>query len=160
VHFQCGQLFLKALQFGPAAEAFAAAAALKPGGRFVAEMGGQGNVETITEALFASLAARGADPMKAYPWYFPAPEAYQAKLEAAGFAVESIALIPRPTPLPGEIGGWLETFAEAFLKQVPAAEGPALIAEVAERLRPSLCDAEGQWSADYVRLRFLARLAG
>ncbi len=136
------------------------AAALKPGGRFVAEMGGQGNVETITRALFASLQARGADPVKACPWYFPAPEAYQAKLEAAGFAVGSIALIPRPTPLPGEIGGWLETFAEAFLKQVPADDGPALIAEVAERLRPSLCDSEGQWSADYVRLRFVARLAG
>ncbi|WP_420347260.1 class I SAM-dependent methyltransferase [Pelagibius sp.] len=136
------------------------AAALKPGGRLVAEMGGQGNVETIVNALFAALEARGIDPRGAFPWYFPAPQAYQSKLEAAGFAVESIALIPRPTPLPGEIGGWLETFAESFLKQVPAGERPVLIAEVAERLRPTLCDSQGRWSADYVRLRFVARLAG
>ncbi|NIA68766.1 methyltransferase domain-containing protein [Pelagibius litoralis] len=135
------------------------ARALKPGGRFVAEMGGAGNVAMITAALFAALEARGLDPNGAYPWYFPTPEAYQAKLEAVGFAVDSIALIPRPTPLPGAIGGWLETFAESFLKQVPAGEQRGLIDEVAERLRPDLCDAEGNWSADYVRLRFMARLA-
>lgn len=132
--------------------------ALKPGGRFVAEMGGAGNVGTITAALFAALEERGLDARSAYPWYFPAPDAYQAKLESVGFVVDSIALIPRPTPLPGAIGGWLETFAEAFLKLVPVAERPGLIDDVAERLRPKLCDAQGDWSADYVRLRFVARL--
>ena len=71
-----------------------------------------------------------------------------------------MALIPRPTPLPGEIGGWLETFAGSFLKQVPAAERTVLIEEVSSRLRPALCDDHGRWSADYVRLRFAARLAG
>lgn len=136
------------------------ARALRPGGRFIAEMGGAGNVGIITAALFAALEARGLDPQAAYPWYFPTPEAYQAKLEAAGFVADTIALIPRPTPLPGEMGGWLETFAESFLKQVPAAERAKLIEEVVERLRPSLCDDQGQWSADYVRLRFSARLAG
>ena len=52
---------------------------------------------------------------------------------------------------------WLETFAESFLKRVPAAEEPQLLAEVSESLRPELCDAEGRWSADYVRLRFAAK---
>ncbi len=134
------------------------ARALKPGGRFVAEMGGHGNVATILDALIAALEARGLEARSANPWYFPTPEAYQAKLEAAGFSVDSIALIPRPTPLPGAIGGWLETFAEAFLKQVPPAGRDDLIDEVGERLRPVLCDDKGGWSADYVRLRFAARL--
>lgn len=144
---------------GPDAVLQGVARALKPGGRFVGEMGGAGNVSIITAALFAVLEARGLDPLKAYPWYFPTPEAYQAKLEAAGFVIDEIALIPRPTPLPGEIDGWLETFAESFLKQVPPAERPALIAEVADLLRPRLCDDQGRWSADYVRLRFVAHLA-
>lgn len=135
------------------------AKALKPGGRFVAEMGGHGNVGAILDALWAALEARGLDGRRINPWYFPTPDAYQAKLEAAGFSVDSIALIPRPTPLPGAIGGWLETFAEAFLKQVPPAERDDLIDAVAERLRPRLCDSEGNWTADYVRLRFAARLA-
>lgn len=136
------------------------AKALKPGGRFVAEMGGHGNVGAILDALWAALEARGLDGRRINPWYFPTPDAYQAKLEAAGFSVDSIALIPRPTPLPGAIGGWLETFAEAFLKQVPPADRDDLIDAVAERLRPQLCDSDGNWTADYVRLRFAARLAG
>jgi trans-aconitate methyltransferase len=135
------------------------ARALKPGGRFVGEMGGAGNVALIAGAVTAALDARGLDARAANPWYFPTPREYTARLEAAGFAVQSIQLIPRPTPLPGEIGGWLETFCESFLKRVPEAEQPALIAEVAEALRPDLCDAEGNWMADYVRLRFVARLA-
>ena len=132
--------------------------ALKPGGRFVGEMGGAGNVATIAQAVGAALEARGIDSRAANPWYFPSPQDYAARLEAAGFEVLSIELIPRPTPLPGEIAGWLETFCESFIKQVPQAEQPAFLAEVTEALRPALCDGEGRWSADYVRLRFVARL--
>jgi hypothetical protein len=71
--------------------------------------------------------------------------------------VKYIALIPRPTPLPGDVTGWLETFAESFTSTLPAAERAAYIAEVREALRGELCDAEGKWTADYVRLRFAAR---
>ena len=53
--------------------------------------------------------------------------------------------------------GWLATFAEVFVTRLPAAERPAYVDEVVAALRPDLCDAEGQWSADYVRLRFAAR---
>ncbi|MGF1630065.1 MAG: class I SAM-dependent methyltransferase [Kiloniellaceae bacterium] len=134
------------------------ARALRPGGRFVGEMGGAGNVAVIALAVSAALEARGIDSRAANPWYFPTPQEYCARLEAAGFEVLSIELIPRPTPLPGEIAGWLETFCESFIKQVPQAEQPAFLAEVTEALRPSLCDAEGRWTADYVRLRFVARL--
>jgi SAM-dependent methyltransferase len=130
--------------------------ALRPGGRFVAECGGAGNVHAILEALVAALDRRGLDGRAAVPWYFPAPEDYRARLERRGFAVESIALIPRPTPLPGALGDWLETFAESFLAAVPPAERPALTREVEAELRPRLVDASGTWVADYVRLRFLA----
>ncbi len=131
--------------------------ALKPGGRFVGEMGGAGNVERIRTALTAALARRGLDGEAVSPWYFPGPEHYRRKLEARGFAVDSIALIPRPTPLPGAMADWLATFAEAFIHALPAAERAAYVDEVTAALRPALCDAQGTWSADYVRLRFAAR---
>jgi trans-aconitate methyltransferase len=131
--------------------------ALKPGGRFVGEMGGAGNVARITAALVAALDRRGLDGRAAVPWYFPTPEAYRGKLEARGFEVLRIELIPRPTPLPGEMADWLETFAENFLNQVPAGERPGFLAEVSDALRPELRDADGNWHADYIRLRFAAR---
>ena len=131
--------------------------ALKPGGRFVAEMGGAGNVAGIIAALLAALEARGIDGRSANPWYFPTPEDYRRHLEAQGFEVQSIALIDRPTPLPGAMADWLETFAETFLKLVPAEARGSLAAEVSEILRPTHCDCEGRWTADYVRLRFSAR---
>jgi SAM-dependent methyltransferase len=131
--------------------------ALKPGGRFVAEFGGFGCVEKIRTALIAALNRRGTDGRAADPWYFPSVEDYGPRLRARGFEVKYIALIPRPTPLPGDITGWLATFAESFTAALPAADRPAFIAEVKETLRPQLCDSSGQWVADYVRLRFSAR---
>jgi trans-aconitate methyltransferase len=136
------------------------ARALRPGGRFVGELGGAGCVARIRAALHAALARRGVDGATLDPWYFPDDAEYRARLEAAGFRVESIALIERPTPLPGELSGWLETFARSFLGALPPAERQAFLTEVSERLRPALCDAAGRWTADYVRLRFAARRAG
>jgi len=133
--------------------------ALRPGGRFVAEFGGHGCVERIRTALIAALDRRGFAGARYDPWYFPTLEAYGGRLVAGGFAVRSIALIPRPTPLPGDVVGWLETFAESFTTPLPAAERPAFLAEVRDALRPALCAADGQWTADYVRLRFAADLS-
>jgi len=128
--------------------------ALRPGGRFVGEMGGHGNVRTIIQALDAALAARGLNVPS--PWYFPRPQAYLGRLEQAGFAVESMQLFPRPTRLPGDVGAWLETFAQAWLTAVPVHDRPVLIDEIVAALRPLLLDAHGDWIADYVRLRFRA----
>ena len=130
--------------------------ALRPGGRFVAEMGGHGCVQTVIDGLTTALAARRIDAARFNPWYFPTVDDYRARLERPGFRVDSIMLFPRPTPLPGEMTGWLETFAESFTTALPAAERPAFLAEVQHRLEPHLRDANGQWSADYVRLRFAA----
>jgi len=129
--------------------------ALKPGGRFVAEFGGAGCIARIESALLKSLASRGLDASTVNPWYFPTVEAYSGLLAARGFLTEYIALIPRPTPLPGDIGDWLETFAETFISMVPPAERDSFIADVRETLRPDLWDGE-KWIADYVRLRFSA----
>jgi trans-aconitate methyltransferase len=130
--------------------------ALKPGGRFVGECGGAGNTATIVRALDRALLRRGIDPQAVNPWYFPTVEAYRNTLEAQGFIVSTLALIPRPTPLLGSLGGWLETFAQSFMAPLPMAERHAFIAEVVSLCRPTLCDVQGQWTADYVRLRFSA----
>jgi trans-aconitate methyltransferase len=134
--------------------------ALRPGGRFVAECGGHRCVATIVRALEQALARRGIDAAPVNPWYFPTVEDYASRLEARGFVVRSIALFPRPTPLPGDVTGWLETFAESFASALPAAERRPFLEEVQELLRPDLCDAEGRWTADYVRLRFAAEKRG
>jgi SAM-dependent methyltransferase len=130
--------------------------ALKRGGRFVGEFGGYGCVETVKRALVYALARRGIDGHALNPWYFPTVEDYSARLVRGGFRVDYIALIPRPTPLPTEINGWLEMFAQSFIAPIPPAERPSFIAEVREILRPDLCDRDGKWHADYVRLRFAA----
>jgi trans-aconitate methyltransferase len=130
--------------------------ALKPGGRFVAECGGHGCVAKIRAALDTALRRRGIDAARVNPWYFPTTDDYSARLRARDFTISSMALIPRPTPLPGDITGWLETFAESFTTALPATARAAFLDEVREALRPELCDAEGQWTADYTRLRFAA----
>jgi SAM-dependent methyltransferase len=133
--------------------------ALKPGGRFVGEFGGMGNVAAAQVGLAAALRRRGVDPARVDPWYFPTAPSYRARLVAGGFDVESIELSPRPTRLPTDKRGWLDNFAEMFVGAVREAERAALIDEVETSLRPVLCDEAGVWTLDYVRLRFAARLA-
>ena len=130
--------------------------ALRPGGRFVAEMGGAGNVTKITRALVAALDRRGIDGRAALPWYFPTADQQRRRLAARGFEVLAAELFPRPTPLPGDVTAWLETFAESFTNRLPEAERPGFLREVATALAPELRDAAGTWIADYVRLRFIA----
>jgi trans-aconitate methyltransferase len=147
-----------ALHWMPNAEAVIAAVhrALKPGGRFVAEMGGQGNIAAIRTALQAVLAQFGIDAEKVAESFYPAPAIYRRLLEAAGFSVRSIELIPRPTPLPAGMEGWLNTFRNGVLDLLPPADRAKAVTETIALLRPMLCDADGNWTADYVRLRFYA----
>ena len=130
--------------------------ALEPGGRFVGEMGGAGNVAAVRGALHRALRSRGLDPQSRDPWFFPDAGEYRALLEARGFAVASIELFARPTPIPGPIEDWLDTFAETFVLALPEGERDIVKSEVAENLRAELCDEAGQWTIDYVRLRFSA----
>lgn len=132
--------------------------ALQPGGRFVAEFGGHGNVAAIVTAMRAAARLFDGDEPSAGPWFFPTPQEYGGLLEAAGFVVERIELVPRRTPLPTGMEGWLQTFRKPFFDQFDEPKRRQVIEYVTELLRPCLCDHQGQWTADYVRLRVAARL--
>jgi SAM-dependent methyltransferase len=131
--------------------------ALKPLGRFVGEFGGHLNVAAISVALRAVLPKYGLDAPT--DWYYPTPAEFGACLERGGFRVDEIALVPRPTLLPTGISGWLETFRGTILNALPADVRQRAIEEIVDLLRPVLCDERGQWTADYVRLRFKATRA-
>ncbi len=132
--------------------------ALRPRGRFVGELGAHGNVAAISTAILAVLRAHGIDGEARWPWYFPTPAEYAERLETHGFLVQRMELIPRPTPLPAGMLGWLDTFANPFLAGVRDDERPAMLEEMVSLLAPSLRGRAGAWTADYVRLRFAARL--
>ncbi len=138
----------------PVAGAFRA---LKAGGRFVGEMGGHACIGAITVALLATLQRRGIpDAASWIPCYFPTVDEYETRLRRAGFVPRSIQLVPRPTPLPTGMRGWLETFANPYCAALPRRERDAFLEEVAALLKPVLCDTQGRWTADYIRLRFAA----
>jgi SAM-dependent methyltransferase len=131
--------------------------ALRAGGRFVGEFGGHANIAAIVVALVATLERRGIrDAASRIPWYFPTIEEYEVRLLRAGFVRQSIQLLPRPTPLPTGMRGWLDTFANPLTAALPGEERDTFLEEVMALLKPVLCDAAGQWTADYTRLRFAA----
>ena len=130
---------------------------LRPGGRFVAEMGGQGNIAAIRVALAAVLERYGVGNLEDGVNYYPTPQVYTRRLAAHGLRVDNIALIPRPTPLgEGGMEAWLRTFRRGELETAPEALRETIVRETVELLRPILCDEEGHWGADYMRLRFAA----
>ena len=112
-------------------------------------------------ALHAVLERRTASIGRmASPWYFPTVNDYRATAGARWLLRSStIELIPRPTPLPTDMAGWLDTFADLFLRRLPAEARAEARDEAIAMLRPVLCDEAGRWTADYIRLRFLVRRA-
>jgi len=131
---------------------------LRPGGRFVAEMGGHGKVAALLVALTAVLARYGHGDLESEVNYYPTPEAYTKRLARTGFRVERIELIPRPTPLPeGGMADWLRTFRRGVLDSLPEELRETVVAETTALLAPALRNEDGNWIADYVRLRFVAR---
>lgn len=136
--------------------------ALRAGGRFVGEMGGDGNVEALRSALYAELRARGHALPDADPQWYPTPHAFAEVYAAAGFVDIEAELIPRPTPLPAGAAGWIRTFRGGFMDMLGLSESEQ--AEVAtaveKRLESVLRQPDGGWIADYVRLRFKMRKPG
>ncbi|THE63572.1 methyltransferase domain-containing protein [Salinadaptatus halalkaliphilus] len=132
--------------------------ALRPNGRFVAELGGTGNVQAIVDAVRSELTRRGYE--STHPWYFPTVGEYASRLESHGFEVRHARLFDRPTTLDdGENGleGWIEMFGDELLSPVPESERAAVIDAVEDDLREALF-ADGTWTADYRRLRVVAVL--
>jgi SAM-dependent methyltransferase len=134
------------------------ARALKPGGRFVVEFGGKGNVARIVRASNHVL-GRAPDEN---PWYFPGIAEYSELLEKNGIEVLSAHLFDRPTALeegPSGMTAWLRMFGGILLQEVPAESKEQVIEEIVARLRDeddSMFDGEG-WTADYRRLRIVGR---
>ncbi|MGN6057860.1 MAG: class I SAM-dependent methyltransferase [Sphingomicrobium sp.] len=125
--------------------------ALKPGGRFAGEMGGEGNIRKLREALDEELIIRGyAPPVDAANWY-ASPDAFAAVYEAAGFEQIDARLIERPTPIEHGVAEWVTTFRRGWLDCAGVAEG-----ERAE-IGAAVADRVGSNVADYVRLRFIMR---
>jgi SAM-dependent methyltransferase len=125
--------------------------ALKPGGRFAGEMGGEGNLTKLREALDEELIIRGyAPPVEASNWY-ASPEEFAAVYEAAGFREVDARLIERPTPIEHGVAAWVTTFRKGWLDRagVPEGERSEIAAAVADRVGSNI--------ADYVRLRFIMR---
>jgi hypothetical protein len=124
---------------------------VKPGARFAGEMGGEGNLRTLREALDDELIIRGySAPVEASNWY-ASPEALAAVYEAAGFIEVDARLIERPTLLEHGVAAWVTTFRRGWLDRagVPEDERVEIGTAVADRF--------GSKIADYVRLRFIMR---
>jgi SAM-dependent methyltransferase len=125
--------------------------ALKPGGRFAGEMGGEGNLGKLREALDEELIIRGyVPPSESSNWY-PSPEDFAAVYETAGFREVDARLIERPTPIEHGVAAWVTTFRKGWLDRagVPEGERADIGSAVADRV--------GSNVADYVRLRFIMR---
>lgn len=130
---------------------------LRPGGRFVAEMGGHGNIAAIRIGFAAVLTRHGYAGLADRGNYYPTPEVYTLRLSALGFTVKQISHFPRPTALgSGGMTAWLNTFCRGALDALPQNLRETVVTETVELLKPCLCDEDGRWTADYVRLRFSA----
>lgn len=134
--------------------------ALRPGGRFVAELGCDGNVQAILHAVADALRAEGWHRAPDWsPWYFPTLGRYTSLLEDARFTVVFAQRVERPTPLDGGEDGlrnWLRLFAHRLYPEVGSRDRRALENAIEARLRPLLYR-DGVWTADYVGLRVAAR---
>jgi SAM-dependent methyltransferase len=125
--------------------------ALRLGGRFAGEMGGEDNLKRLRAALDEELVIRGyAPPAESSNWYASAQD-FADIYEAAGFIHVDARVIARPTPLDHGIAAWVTTFRKGWLDRagVPEDERAEIGAAVADRI--------GSDVADYVRLRFIMR---
>lgn len=133
--------------------------ALKPGGRFVAEFGGKGNVATVVDAMIRVLRRDfGIDAASRNPWYFPGVAEYAALLERQGFRVAYAAHFERPTRMKdGEAGlrVWIRGFADFFFDGLTDGEKETAIATIESETRDALFK-DGAWHIDYRRLRIMA----
>lgn len=132
---------------------------LKPGGRFVAEMGGKGNVGLMISTLRNILDQYGYKQQSEMDYlFFPSVGEYASMLEKAGFRVIYAAHFDRETLLQDQAEGvkkWITMFASDFFIGVKEAHRQIILNELAGQLQP-VYEKNGEWYADYKRLRFIA----
>jgi trans-aconitate methyltransferase len=133
--------------------------ALRSGGRFVAELGGKKNIRTMQDAFDRALVEFGdAKPGEVNPWYYPSVSEYSTLAEKVGFEVRLITLFDRPTGLADGAAGmrnWIIMFGADYLARAGETRREEFLGRVEEILRPKLFR-DGQWWADYRRLRLVA----
>lgn len=132
-------------------------AALRPGGRFIAEMGGAGNCAELITAMQTAWRVFGLGEPE-LPWYFPTPAEYATRLEEGGFTVRVVEYFDRPTRMtegPNGAADWVRLFAPEALANVPPEVAEPLLDRINVLAAPALRRESG-WVADYVRLRFAA----
>ncbi len=131
------------------------ARALRTHGRFVAELGGKGNLAAIYRAIEKVLSRTG--PLPPARTFYPSLSEYATILEAHGLEVRRAQLFERPTPLEGDAGlsDWIRQFKWYFFEALDAPQRRAALRDVVEELRPVLFH-DGRWYADYRRLRIIA----
>jgi|SRR5262249_41095812 len=135
------------------------ARALKPGGRFVAEFGGKGNIKTLVSAFHKAFAALGIrEPEGVSPWFYPGIAEYSTLLEKHGLEVREASLFDRPTVLEDGTRGlenWIRVFRQTFIEKMGEEAAAKWIREVERTSRPQLFQ-DGDWVLDYRRLRLAA----
>ncbi len=128
---------------------------LKNGGRFVAEFGGYGNAKNIVEGMKEVFELNSDFGEFIDPWYFPTVEEYKKLLEANGFKVEYIELIPRPTPM-DDMVNWLDIFANGIVEHLNSEQKTRFKQDAVQILKPKLYSKKNGWMLDYIRLRVKA----
>jgi SAM-dependent methyltransferase len=152
--------------------------ALVPGGQFVVEFGGRGNVKSIVKAMKqvfpppsppATLVDHTKPGSSIYhdehvdTWYYPSIADFAGRLASNKIEVTSAALFDRPTLLDnGEDGmeNWIRMFGSKYWRHLGLSQDEIdeRILQAVELLRPQLYDpATGQWTADYRRIRIVGR---
>jgi trans-aconitate methyltransferase len=135
------------------------ARALKPGGRFVAEFGGRGNIQRLVEGFQRAFSALGMRlPEEVIPWFYPSVAEYAGMLERHGLEVREASLFERPTVLEeGERGleSWIRMFRQTFVEKMGEENAQKWIREVERQCRGGLFR-DGSWVLDYRRLRIAA----
>jgi trans-aconitate methyltransferase len=128
--------------------------ALHSGGRFAGELGGEGNLAQLREALDTELVIRGYTPPTESANWYPTTEEFAAVYAEAGFEHIDARLIERPTPLEHGIAAWVTTFRRGWLDRAGVAE------DERQSIAEAVADRVGSNLADYVRLRFIMRKPG
>ena len=135
------------------------ATALRPGGRFVAEFGGKGNVQELMAAVDRAWRKLGLLSAVPNPWYYPSIAEYCAVLDNHDLEVTYANLFHRPTPLEDGQNGlrtWLQMFGGEFLEKLPEDMRETALAAIEEEARAALFQGD-HWVLDYRRLRVVAR---
>jgi trans-aconitate methyltransferase len=136
------------------------ARALKTGGRFVAEFGGKGNIQTLVKAFHRAFAALGMrEPEDVSPWFYPGIAEYAGLLEKHRLEVRSAMLFERPTVLEDGSRGlenWIRVFRQTYVEKMGEESAAKWIHEVERQCRAELFQ-DGNWVLDYRRLRIAAQ---